>query len=1356
MKSLKEGYQFNGDTPNKIELDAMQKEKTSFATMSRNSSGISITFSGSSSQDGGDVQKLSRRGSGGKDHSGGGGFGTPVKLKGRSPSYAEQDDISLQLTAVKLKLEERRRKIEDEKKKMEVLMSKQREKVGQEAFLRAVSKGIKKAGNGTHELPECARAEILQLASKVGDPSGVGGGGGAGSVSSSSPPAHNQMSGSGSSGTPVKRPFSLKFNNDQQNIGGAVQTPEMEALDISRMSDSLYSLQSDIQRLALQQTQIQNLMNTSGGNPGNERVENKPFYISDLNSQANNSVKPSHSQPFYISTNADQQPSPASYYTPVKLGSGGVRHARSNSGGPAPNPYHHQQQPPPPQQQVVYSSAPSSGHQQRRTWANPQPVQFQQQPPPPAPYGHGPSPPYGPGQQQQQQQQFPPTSSYPPHHQQVDQFGRTLPPQHQQHWPPSSQPPSQPLYPNQPPAAPVSYAPLDQPGGVGYPTHHLPPHSNQPPSHYPLQPNYQQQQQHPVYTPQQHTRAYTTEFPMESDQPRRSAPLSRNSSFKGRNYELNRSLSASASHSNVGSPQHDLYPVHHQGRVLPRHSHQVDLNRSAPMPDTGGHYLANQDLDHDVEDDEPEDETRRHLNTSAPLLSEAKGSPARRSYQFTQVEERRKPATAEKPSLSASFLQQKRRNAETYELRPKSANPEHSSVHPNHPHEPGFLSGGRGENESNAEEMGETQDADVDEGSRTSSAGAKATTFLELSASPNTHKFARVSPVPPPTSPPPLSDPDPEPEMSSSTMETLSRMKTESIAGKTGGEAKGFVISFDDASPVKPKPFLKPKKFVRRDDSQTKSSPPPVAPVSQSSSQSSAATTAVTTTETSSNDGGRVEDVMESRGDVTDGNDNCEAETTNVNGVASASKGDVEPSLVPASPADKAVAESSKKCVLCEIAQATDEGLQVCAKCLRSYKYALNNVEALPACPSAPDATCTPPLAGAEPAIWCQKCQLEKGRQLGLPDRVRAASLHFFDQQNSMSADEKKQEWVQMMTLKRKQQSEESRAKREEEARRRREEEELRKEELMRKKEEDKRRREEILEQHRIKKEQEKEDKPPSCPPSSAKFGPKLRPRSAGGGKPRPKTIHVDNEDVGVGRSTGLRGSQSNLSINSLSRTRYHGSLRRGSNVSLHEEDMYAGSLRGLGHIGRSKSSSASNLGPGSLPLGLRHARGRDFDDGASDISSTTSGYRSGRVSARLYREPQSKSNRPIIMNAIEYVVYPGAVNQTTRLRVLEEIERCDCPHFLLLFRDSRLQFRALYAFYPDTEEVFKIYGTGPKQITDNMMELYYKYNSGGKKFTQIHTKHLTCTIDAFTIHNSLWLGKKSKLPDKKDLPLVI
>lgn len=139
-----------------------------------------------------------------------------------------------------------------------------------------------------------------------------------------------------------------------------------------------------------------------------------------------------------------------------------------------------------------------------------------------------------------------------------------------------------------------------------------------------------------------------------------------------------------------------------------------------------------------------------------------------------------------------------------------------------------------------------------------------------------------------------------------------------------------------------------------------------------------------------------------------------------------------------------------------------------------------------------------------------------------------------------------------------------------------------------------------------------------------------------------------------------------------------------------------------------------------------------------------------------MYREPPTKSNRPIVMNAFEHAVFPGAVNKDTRMRVLEEIDACDCPHFLILFRDGKCQFRGLYAYYPDTDEVFKIYGTGPKQVTDNMFEKYFKYNSGGKKFTQIHTKSLTVTIDAFTIHNSLWLGKKTKLPDKRGMALVM
>ena len=96
-------------------------------------------------------------------------------------------------------------------------------------------------------------------------------------------------------------------------------------------------------------------------------------------------------------------------------------------------------------------------------------------------------------------------------------------------------------------------------------------------------------------------------------------------------------------------------------------------------------------------------------------------------------------------------------------------------------------------------------------------------------------------------------------------------------------------------------------------------------------------------------------------------------------------------------------------------------------------------------------------------------------------------------------------------------------------------------------------------------------------------------------------------------------------------------------------------------------------------------------------------------LGTRLYREPATKSNRTIILNAIEFVVFPGVVNRDTRERVLDVIDRCDCSHFLLLFRDQKCQFRGLYAYYPDTEEVYKIYGTGPKQVTEKMFDSFFK-----------------------------------------------
>ncbi|XP_023310472.1 patronin isoform X3 [Anoplophora glabripennis] len=187
---------------------------------------------------------------------------------------------------------------------------------------------------------------------------------------------------------------------------------------------------------------------------------------------------------------------------------------------------------------------------------------------------------------------------------------------------------------------------------------------------------------------------------------------------------------------------------------------------------------------------------------------------------------------------------------------------------------------------------------------------------------------------------------------------------------------------------------------------------------------------------------------------------------------------------------------------------------------------------------------------------------------------------------------------------------------------------------------------------------------------------------------------------------------------------------------------------------GMSMRHLPSPSGPGSLP-GLMSKGRRMFDDGSSDISSTPSSMMDYN-GPRLYKQPATKSNRSIMLNAVEYCVFPGVVNREAKKRVLEEINRSESKHFLILFRDAGCQFRALYSYCPEREEITKLYGTGPKQVNDKMFDKFFKYNSGGKCFSQVHTKHLTVTIDAFTIHNSLWQGKKVNLPNKKDMALVI
>nr|XP_012147108.1 PREDICTED: patronin isoform X18 [Megachile rotundata] len=358
---------------------------------------------------------------------------------------------------------------------------------------------------------------------------------------------------------------------------------------------------------------------------------------------------------------------------------------------------------------------------------------------------------------------------------------------------------------------------------------------------------------------------------------------------------------------------------------------------------------------------------------------------------------------------------------------------------------------------------------------------------------------------------------------------------------------------------------------------------------------------------------------------------------------------------------------------------------------------------------------------------------------------------------NSLDEMERKKERIMLLSLQRRQQQEEMKERKEAEAQARREQEKLKAEERARKKEEERQRRAAILEQHKVKKaieEAEREGKVIDKELLNAIKPTKLRNKTATT-RPRPKTIHVDaGADLDSGALTpsrGKKGSSSNLSTGSSSDQ--DGMMCR-----------YTDTDSGLGRATPPRRAPSPGMGsmrhlpspsgPGSLPPGLMTKR-RVFDDGSSDISSTPSSMMDYN-GPRLYKQPTTKSNRGIMLNAVEYCVFPGTVNKEAKRRVLDEIARSESKHFLILFRDAGCQFRALYSYCPDREEVSKLYGTGPKQVIDKMFDKFFKYNSGGKCFSQVHTKHLTVTIDAFTIHNSLWQGKKVNLPNKKDMPLVI
>ncbi|XP_047666014.1 calmodulin-regulated spectrin-associated protein 2a isoform X4 [Tachysurus fulvidraco] len=262
----------------------------------------------------------------------------------------------------------------------------------------------------------------------------------------------------------------------------------------------------------------------------------------------------------------------------------------------------------------------------------------------------------------------------------------------------------------------------------------------------------------------------------------------------------------------------------------------------------------------------------------------------------------------------------------------------------------------------------------------------------------------------------------------------------------------------------------------------------------------------------------------------------------------------------------------------------------------------------------------------------------------------------------------------------------------------------------------------------------------------------KSRPATAKQRKPRPKSIHrdvIESPKTPVRATAGSRPRVFSVSSISLA------SLNLGDNDSISSEkrtprsnSLASGSLYGFLNSPRVRRRSRPDSADSFLSPSRSGSHNEEKDwENASTTSSVTS--TTEYTGPKLYKEPSAKSNKHIIQNALAHCCLAGKVNEGQKNKILEEMEKSQANNFLILFRDSGCQFRAVYTYCPDTEHMNKLAGIGPKSITRKMIEGLFKYNSDRKQFSQIPAKTMSASVDAITIHGHLWQTKKPGTPKK-------
>uniref|UniRef100_A0A7N8WL37 Calmodulin regulated spectrin-associated protein family, member 2b n=1 Tax=Mastacembelus armatus TaxID=205130 RepID=A0A7N8WL37_9TELE len=181
-------------------------------------------------------------------------------------------------------------------------------------------------------------------------------------------------------------------------------------------------------------------------------------------------------------------------------------------------------------------------------------------------------------------------------------------------------------------------------------------------------------------------------------------------------------------------------------------------------------------------------------------------------------------------------------------------------------------------------------------------------------------------------------------------------------------------------------------------------------------------------------------------------------------------------------------------------------------------------------------------------------------------------------------------------------------------------------------------------------------------------------------------------------------------------------------------------------HTNKHTPSPDSAEGFSSCPSAGSRNGEKDWENDSTTSSTPSNTEYTG---PKLYKEPSAKSNKHIIQNALAHCCLAGKVNEGQKNKILDEMEKSEANNFLVLFRDAGCQFRSVYSYCPETEDITKLAGIGPRSITTKMIKGLYKYNSDRKQFSQIPAKTMSASVDAITIASHLWQTKKQGTPKK-------